>query len=627
MLFERSAEIFLSAREIFLYFSEGFKFFIHTPLHSTSKMTSLSIEDSASEKNLPDTRVQVVARFRPVSTQEEDAYPASSGDPNCCDISVDGRNVLIDDAGRRTTFPFTFDHVLDAATNQNGCYRHIAASLVDTVLSGINACVTAYGQTGSGKTHTMFGPSFDDASFHSKSKGGSSSSTQWQCPPSEYGIIPRLFDDIFARTRMQQHRVQCHLEVAFVQIYNEQVMDLITTLTLRVRQNVAAGGFESNALFSPIDSTDDLLALVREGLRNRVTAATRSNAQSSRSHAILTARIIQRDLDSGEMKVAVLHLVDLAGSEKVSKTGASGERLVEASKINQSLFCLSKVIAKLSVLDRKIKRSTKSGELKDFIPYRDSMLTKLLKNTLGGNSKTVLLLCCSPHAYNVAETVATLEFGSRARSIRNRPIQNIELTAHDLRSAIQKSMDVISGQTIRLARARRDVEIHRKLVQQVLSKIPSSSSVLNDIFQALPMLHKLPKVFKWGVRYVPIFVLRNVFGFAGISGMLKGMVVCKEWQRMLTLNRAKDWENNCMKGMWKEALHREVRREDDTAALEDLVVKRTVDDTEKGQTLSWRLIAVDWIVETEKKRRAQARAKFSESNKSNFGCGGLRLLS
>ena len=150
-------------------------------------------------------------------------------------------------------------------TTQNACYRTVAAPFVETVLSGVNVCITAYGQTGSGKTHTMFGPGFD---AHHHQSNQHKQGRKWTCDSTEYGIIPRLFEDIFARSNLQSDLFQTDLEVAFVQIYNEKVTDLITTLRLKVRQNVAAGSFEANALYSPIDSTEDLLILIREGLTN-----------------------------------------------------------------------------------------------------------------------------------------------------------------------------------------------------------------------------------------------------------------------------------------------------------------------------------------------------------------------
>ena len=557
------------------------------------------------------TRVQVACRFRPINAHEKEidssttTTTSTSQQPSssscCCDFGHGNTSVQINDPSRNHSFHFSFDRILPPGTTQNACYRQVAAPLVDDVLSGINACITAYGQTGSGKTHTMFGPGFDMQD--TTKKGG-----VWTCDRADYGIIPRLFEDLFAKSRLQADTFQCDVEVAFIQIYNEKVSDLITTLRLKVRQNVHAGAFEANALFSSVDSTEDVLALVREGLQNRVTAKTNANVESSRSHAILTTRILRKDLQTSELISSTLHLVDLAGSEKVSKTGAFGTRLNEASSINKSLHALSKVIGALSVTDKR--GGSGSNKREKFIPYRDSVLTKLLKNTLGGNSKTVVLLCGSVHHYNISETLSTLEFGSRAQSITNRPVQNVELTAEHLRSAIATSMDVLSNQHRVLKNVSRQVLLHRTLVQQILSRIPSDAAVLQNIFRSLPLLRSLPQVHKWGDVYLPVHILRIVFGYSGLVGMLKGMEVSKEWYTLLTSTQG--WD----RGVWKVAFDQE-------KAVVDVVLeegKKATVELETGDTSWWwRKKATHWFSDQEKSRKQKLRRRFREEEGKRVG--------
>jgi hypothetical protein len=405
-------------------------------------------------------------------------------------------------------------------------------------------------------------------------------------------------------------------------------------LQLKVRQN-AAGSFESNALFTPIDSTEELLVLVREGLSNRVTAKTNANVESSRSHAILTTKIIMKDLLTSELKISTLHLVDLAGSEKVSKTGADGTRLIEASSINRSLHALSLVIEALSKEDKKVGKKGKGGKrgaFNPFIPYRDSVLTKLLKNTLGGNSKTVLLLCGSSHEYNINETISTLEFGSRAKNIKNRPIQNVELTADHLRDAIFLSMNTITKQNISIRKVTRSVLLHRRLVQQVLSRIPTDASILKDIYRSLPLLASLPQVWKWGDRFIPIFLLQFVFVYCGLDGCINSMVVSKEWLKLLT--KSDRWDIN----VWKISLESEQKRvgvykkkdtsQSGTATADNNVQNKESEDItsdDEGSSVEklpdgyWRKKAILWVTKIKKERLDAIRRRFREKEINKIG--------
>ena len=499
-------------------------------------------------------RIQVCARFRPPNAQELASSEEGGGDGDndalCVDfVGGDGMRARVRNPHARSSTDFTFHSMLPPATSQNACYRAVAKPLVDAVLDGCNAACIAYGQTGSGKTHTMFGPGFDESRrAGSRQKEGG---FVWDCDPADYGIIPRLFEDLFARVRLNADRVQCEVECSFVQLYQETPRDLITGLKLRVRQNYE-GVFTTNALLSPVESTGDLLALVQEGLANRVTAATLQNVSSSRSHAILTTKIIQRDLDTGEMRLSTLDLVDLAGSEKILKTGATGHRIKEAGSINQSLLVLSRVIEQLSKAERT-KSKLKAKAIERFVPYRESVLSKLLKNTLGGNSVTTLLICASPHSYNIAETLRALHFGSNAKSIQNTPVKHIVLNPEQLRGAIQRATRTLEEQRVEIQQRQRELLLHRRLVQEVLSRVPAGSVELQSIFAVLPTLRSLPRVKKWGTIYIPEWLMFEIYAFSGVAGMLKSVMVSKEWRDTLY---EKKWDVL----LWKAVYLREAER-------------------------------------------------------------------
>lgn len=274
------------------------------------------------------------------------------------------------------------------------------------MLEGYNGTIFAYGQTGCGKSHTMQGP---DTITPEQS--------------AQRGIIPRSFDHIFEAISVTTGVRYLPL-VSYLEIYNENIRDLLnptansTSLVLKELPNegIVVQNLSSHAVHNA-EECDQLLTI---GTKNRMVGATLMNAGSSRSHSIFTINLEQittsngRD-DSNEIdyepsiKRGKLNLVDLAGSERQSKTGATGDRLKEATKINLSLSALGNVISAL--VDGKTKH----------IPYRDSKLTRLLQDSLGGNTKTLMIACISPAAYNYDETLSTLRYASRAKNISNKP--------------------------------------------------------------------------------------------------------------------------------------------------------------------------------------------------------------
>lgn len=275
------------------------------------------------------------------------------------------------------------------------------------MLEGYNGTIFAYGQTGCGKSHTMQGP---DAPTNEQSI--------------QRGIIPRSFDHIFEAMSVTTGVRYLPL-VSYLEIYNENIRDLLnpnsTTSSLTLKELPTEGIVVQNLSTHAVHNAEECEQLLGIGSKNRMVGATLMNAGSSRSHSIFTINLEQITTSNGRddtcetvnyeasIKRGKLNLVDLAGSERQAKTGATGDRLKEATKINLSLSALGNVISAL--VDGKTKH----------IPYRDSKLTRLLQDSLGGNTKTLMIACISPAAYNYDETLSTLRYASRAKNISNKP--------------------------------------------------------------------------------------------------------------------------------------------------------------------------------------------------------------
>jgi hypothetical protein len=296
---------------------------------------------------------------------------------------------------------FTFDHVFDPVSKQGDIYATTVVPLLDAVFQGYNATAFAYGQTGSGKSYTM--------------------GTATCADDADQGIIPRVIHDLFARIERAQHNCQFEVFVSYIEIYNETLKDLLHPATspkqISIREDDSGGIVVCGAQTQRAHTIAELWSLVQHGTTYRATAATMMNTASSRSHSILTLHLQQQEGDpyNGEYRRAKFHLVDLAGSERNKRTGNIGIRFKESVGINTGLLALGNVISILS--DEKRRPS-------GHVPYRDSKLTRLLQDSLGGNSRTVMLACISPADANFEETLSTLKYASRARCIKNRPVVN-----------------------------------------------------------------------------------------------------------------------------------------------------------------------------------------------------------
>ncbi|XP_033752605.1 kinesin-like protein KIF17 isoform X7 [Pecten maximus] len=334
--------------------------------------------------------VKVIVRCRPMNTREKEL--------KCeCVLSMDGKRAqcTIKNPSDLKAPPkvFTFDGSYFTDSVTENIYADIAYPLVEGVTEGYNGTIFAYGQTGCGKSFTMQGITN---------------------PASQRGIIPRAFDHIFETVSVAEE-TKFLIHASYLEIYNEEIRDLLgkdAKAKMDLKEHPEKGVYVSGLSMHPVHNVTECERIMEKGWKNRATGATLMNADSSRSHSIFTINLemIQED-DEGEehIRAGKLNLVDLAGSERQSKTGATGDRLKEATKINLSLSALGNVISAL--VDAKTKH----------IPYRDSKLTRLLQDSLGGNTKTLMVACLSPADNNYEETISTLRYANRAKNIQNKP--------------------------------------------------------------------------------------------------------------------------------------------------------------------------------------------------------------
>ncbi|KAK0503280.1 kinesin heavy chain [Armillaria luteobubalina] len=351
--------------------------------------------------------IKVVCRFRPSNAieQREGGENVVAFDDNLTTVKL--RSTSLTSGPEKDGF--TFDRVFPMGTKQHEVFDYGVKDIVKDVLDGYNGTVFAYGQTGSGKTFTMMGADIDSDELK--------------------GIIPRITEQIFQSIVESDAHLEYLVKASYMEIYLEKIRDLLAPQNdnLQVHEEKSKGVYVKNLSDYYVSSAREVYEIMRTGGEARVVSSTNMNAESSRSHSIFLITIEQRNTETGARKTGNLYLVDLAGSEKVGKTGASGQTLEEAKKINKSLSALGMVINALT--DSKVK----------YIPYRDSKLTRILQESLGGNSRTTLIINCSPSSYNEAETLSTLRFGIRAKSIKNSARVNTELSPLELKGLLGKA--------------------------------------------------------------------------------------------------------------------------------------------------------------------------------------------
>ena len=323
--------------------------------------------------------VKVAIRVRPMNAHEKEQNSTL-----CVEVDTVNNTVSVTKTDTKT---FQFDYVYPMETTQRQIYDEVAFPIVDSIFQGYNGTIFAYGQTGCGKTFTMMGI-VDN--------------------PDLKGIIPNAFSHIFGFIKTEGESKKFLVRCSFVEIYNEEVRDLLVNKStkLDIREDPKKGTFVKDLTYVTLKDTQDIQKCLDRGNKNRHVGQTSMNDQSSRSHSLFTVYLEIEE--NGKIRSGKLNLVDLAGSERVGKTNATGQTFDEGKKINLSLTALGSVIDALS-FNRK------------HIPYKDSKLTRLLADSLGGNTKTVMFANISPASYNYDETVGTLRYASRAKLIKNAP--------------------------------------------------------------------------------------------------------------------------------------------------------------------------------------------------------------
>ncbi|XP_076283674.1 kinesin-like protein 98A isoform X2 [Lasioglossum baleicum] len=376
---------------------------------------------------------------------------------------------------------FTFDHSYwsydtndDNYASQEEVFYDLGTDVIESAFEGYNACVFAYGQTGSGKTFTMMGT------------------------PEAQGLIPRICKTLFARMAAgKESGASYRTEVSFLEIHNERVKDLLRldqsqSHSLRVREHPKRGPYVQDLSSHLVYDYSDIQECMVRGNTHRTTASTNMNDVSSRSHAIFTITFVQAGLSEGNMPsetVSKVHLVDLAGSERANATGATGQRLKEGAHINKSLVTLGSVISALAEVSSTNDVSS-SSKRNVFIPYRDSVLTWLLKDSLGGNSKTIMIAAISPADCNYGETLSTLRYANRAKNIINKPtinedpnvklIRELREEIQKLKSLIGKDMSIERPPQVLLAQIHEKQEQEKVLTEEWTEKWRETQQILQE---------------------------------------------------------------------------------------------------------------------------------------------------
>ncbi|KAL3693895.1 hypothetical protein R1sor_007546 [Riccia sorocarpa] len=362
--------------------------------------------------------VQVVVRVRPPSNREKD-----QGYIKCVGVDSVSHSVTLNYRPQPRTF--TFDYVADEVVSQEEIFAAVGKPITDACLQGYHCCLIAYGQTGAGKTFTMEGP--DPESNSGNSPGFAAQSKANAKRHEKRGLIPRILEYIFQKMSSEKSQsfkdVEFVVKCSYLQIYNEQVSDLLdpASLNLTIHEDAKSGMYVEGLQEVVVSTAEATYGVFRRGSENRHVGMTAMNMESSRSHSVFTVVVeSQRRNEGGVMnrRTSRFYLVDLAGSERQKHSESAGIRLKEAGSINKSLSALGNVIkALVDISEGKIRH----------VPYRDSKLTFLLKDALGGNSKCTLIANVSPAEKNIDETLSTLKFAQRAKLIHNTAVVNEDM--------------------------------------------------------------------------------------------------------------------------------------------------------------------------------------------------------
>ncbi|XP_057561567.1 kinesin-like protein KIF15 isoform X2 [Hippopotamus amphibius kiboko] len=344
--------------------------------------------------------IKVFVRIRPPT----EGSGSADGEQNLCLSALSSTTLRLHSNPEPKIF--MFDHVADMDTTQESMFSTVAKGIVESCMSGYNGTIFAYGQTGSGKTFTMMGPSESDNFSHNLR-----------------GVIPRSFEYLFSLIEREKEKAGAGksflCKCSFIEIYNEQIYDLLDSASagLYLREHIKKGVFVVGAVEQVVTSAAEAYQVLSGGWRNRRVASTSMNRESSRSHAVFTITIesMEKSHETVNIRTSLLNLVDLAGSERQKDTHAEGMRLKEAGNINRSLSCLGQVITALVDVGNGKQRH---------VCYRDSKLTFLLRDSLGGNAKTAIIANVHPGSRCFGETLSTLNFAQRAKLIKNKAVVN-----------------------------------------------------------------------------------------------------------------------------------------------------------------------------------------------------------
>ncbi|KAL3634051.1 hypothetical protein CASFOL_021105 [Castilleja foliolosa] len=403
--------------------------------------------------------VRVAVNIRPLVTSE-----LLVGCTDCINVYSSEKQVQIG------SHSFTFDNIFGSKTSPSSAiYDDCVAPLVDALFHGYNGTVLAYGQTGSGKTYTM------GTNYNGEEHGS--------------GVIPKVMNTIFCKAEKMKESAEFLIRVSFIEIFKEEVFDLLDPKTtgparvpIQIRERASGGITLAGVTEAEVRTKEEMASYLLQGSLCRATGSTNMNTQSSRSHAIFTISMEQRRITSSsagddvgdDVLVAKLHLVDLAGSERAKRTGADGTRLQEGIHINKGLLSLGNVISALGD-DKKRKEG-------GHVPYRDSKLTRILQDSLGGNSKTVMIACVSPADTNAEETLNTLKYANRARNIQNKAIINRDPAAAQLQR-MRSQIEQLQAELVYLRGDSSAPTEEIKILKHKISLLEASKRELQEALQ------------------------------------------------------------------------------------------------------------------------------------------------
>lgn len=396
-------------------------------MSSGTPLVKSSASKHAKEKDEIGQNIQVFVRCRPINKAEKDKKAFSIVDiPSIKQIDVKEK------PNTNMTKSYQFDRVFGPKSQQMDVYKSVVEPLIEQVMMGYNCTVFAYGQTGTGKTFTM--------------EGGEKRNTGlgWDQDPTS-GIIPRALAQILDSLKEQSDQLEYSVKISFLELYNEEIFDLLSAVDDTSKLRLYEDAYKKGSVIIQgleevqVHTKAQVYSILERGSEKRKTAETMMNAHSSRSHTVFTVTVHIKEamLEEEVLRIGKLNLVDLAGAENIGRSGAKDSRAREAGNINQSLLTLGRVITNL------VERAP-------HIPYRESKLTRLLQDSLGGRTKTSIIATVSPATINLEETLSTLDYAYRARSILNRPEINAKLSKDDLVKEYSNEMDKIRKDILQL---------------------------------------------------------------------------------------------------------------------------------------------------------------------------------